>query len=248
MPLTRRALGAMVSKRAERRSQPPLSRRQARQASRERAIAPRKWLFVAGGTLAFAALAFLFLRAGDVPSGTATTPALPYAAPVRGDPTAPVTIVEYGDFQCPSCGAFSRSIEPQIVEQYVKAGKAKIVFKHFPWIGPESKRAAEAASCAGEQGRFWEYHDLLYANQRGENSGFLSTDRLKRFASDLTLDRDAFDRCLDGGAYRAAVQADFDEVLRLGLSATPSFVVNGQRVSPASFAAWQALIEAKLRG
>lgn len=181
----------------------------------------------------------------DAPTAT---PTVPYQVPALGQASAPVTIVEYGDFQCPSCGAFFRSVEPQLVTRYVNTGKAKLLFKHFPWIGPESQRAAEASACAFAQNRFWEYHDLLYRTQHAENSGFLSADRLKQFASDLGLDRAAFDRCLDGGAYRAAVRADLDEVRRLGLNATPTLIVNGERVAAPSLSTLQAVIERKLRG
>ena len=198
------------------------------------------------GTVVFAAAAVLFLR-GSEPEGTSV--AASYAAPVRGSQDAPVTIDEYGDFQCPSCGAFARGVEAELVRRYVDTGKAKIVFHHFAWIGPESKRAAEAASCAGAQGKFWPYHDLLYANQRGENSGFLSSDTLKRFATQLGLDRAAFDQCLDRGVYRAAVEADLRSALRLGFNSTPTFVVNGQRIVGAQpIAVFAAVIDAKLAG
>ncbi len=238
-----------VAKRAERTGEPRVSRREARREARRRTRVGR-WLAIGAGTLAFAVLAFLFLRSGEGLSGApSASPAVPYATPVLGDANAPVTIVEYGDFQCPSCGAFFRSVEPQLVAKYVNAGKAKLVFKHFPWIGPESKRAAEAASCAAAQGKFWEYHDLLYTNQHGENSGYLTADRLKGYASQLGLDRAAFDRCFDGGTYRAAVEADFNEVRRFGLNGTPTFVINGQRVVGAqSFAVFESVIESKLKG
>ena len=204
-------------------------------------------LVVVLGTALFAGAAIFFLR-GDAPGApSANAPA--YTPPVRGNVDAPVTIVEYGDFQCPSCGAFTRSVEPELIRRYVETGKVKLIFRHFPWIGAESKRAAEAASCAGAQGQFWEYHDLLYANQHGENSGFFSSDNLKRFATQLSLDRSAFDPCLDQGLYRAAVEADFQEVRRLGFNSTPTFLVNGQRVVGAQpFAIFASVIEAQLAG
>jgi len=211
--------------------------------------ARKRWLVplvVALGTAIFAGAAYVFLGDSE-PPGAGTSVA--YAPPVRGDPSAPVTIVEYGDFQCPSCGAFTRSVEPELIRRYIDTGRAKLVFRHFPWIGAESKRAAEAASCAGAQGRFWQYHDLLYANQHGENSGFLSTDNLKRFATQLGLDRTAFDACVDQRTYRAAVDADFNEVRTLGLNGTPTFLINGQRVVGAQpIATFATIIDAKLAG
>ncbi len=230
-----------------------MAKRERRERARRRqpSTSRYRWLLVGLGTLAFTGLAFLFLRPGGegVIGAPAATPAVAYVTPVRGDPNAPVTIVEYGDFQCPSCGAFARGVEPQLLAKYVNTGKVKLSFKHFPWIGPESKRAAEAASCAHAQGRFWEYHDLLYTNQRGENSGYLSSQTLKRFATQLGLDQAAFDRCLDGGAYRGAVEADFSEVRRLNFNGTPTFLINGQRVVGAQpFSVFESVIESKLRG
>lgn len=223
-----------------------MSRRKGARRSRRDRGALRIALAVAGAAL-FAAAAFVFLRGGE--SSTATTPAASYAPPVRGDPSAAVTITEYGDFQCPSCGAFARSVEPELIRRYIDTGRVKLVFRNFPWIGPESQRAAEAAACAGAQSHFWEYHDLLYAEQHGENSGFLSSDTLKRFASQLSLDRAAFDACLDHGVYRAVVAAEFQQVRRLGLNSTPTFDVNGQRVVGAQpIAVFSAVIDAKLAG
>ncbi len=222
-----------------------MAKRRPRVRARPRSLGLRAAALVIG-TIVFAAVAFLFLRGGEAPAGAA---AAGYAAPVRGSAEAPVTIDEYGDFQCPSCGAFTRNVEAELVRRYVDTGKAKLVFHHFPWIGPESKRAAEAASCAGAQAKFWPYHDLLYANQHGENSGFLTADTLKAFAGRLALDRAAFDACLDHGTYRAAVDADFQATLRLGFNSTPTFVVNGQRIVGAQpVAVFAAVIDAKLAG
>ncbi len=223
------------------------SRQKARAVARGRPNAMRRGAFVVGGVLLFGVAAFLFLRP-ELGAGTGG-PAVAYAAPVLGDPNAPVTIVEYGDFQCPSCGAFFGSVEPELKRRYIDTGRAKLVFKNFPWIGPESKRAAEAAACAGAQGKFWEYHDALYANQHGENTGFLSPQTLKTFAARLGLDAGAFGACFDSGAYRGAVDADFNEVRRLGLTGTPTFLINGQRVVGAqSFPVFAGVIDAKLRG
>jgi protein-disulfide isomerase len=203
-------------------------------------------LVALGGAGVFALAAFLFLRPS---AGATVAPPVPYSSPVRGDANAPVTIVEYGDFQCPSCDAFFRAVEPRILSEYVKTGKAKLVFKNFPWIGDESRRAAEAAACAGAQGRFWEYHDVLYSSQRGENSGTFAVPNLKRFAAQLGLDQTAFDSCVDGRAYKAAVDADTNEVHSLGLTGTPTFVINGQRVVGAQdYSVFASVIERKLAG
>lgn len=206
----------------------------------------QRLVFALGGAAIFALGAFVFVRPAVEPS---VAPPVAYASPVRGEATAPVTIVEYADFQCPSCGAFFRSVEPRLVQEYVRTGKAKLVFKNFAWIGEESRRAAEAAACAGAQGKFWEYHDALYSNQRGENHGAFAAANLKRFATQLGLDQAAFDACVDGRAYRAAVEADMNEVRSQGFTGTPTFLINGQRIVGAqAYGVFASTIEAKLAG
>lgn len=220
-----------------------------KQVRRHTSSAPRargRTLIALAGAAAFAIVAFFFLRPSG---GTTVAPPSPYTAPVLGSEAAPVTITEYADFQCPSCGAFFRAVEPRLIADHVKTGKAKIVFKNFAWIGDESHRAAEAAACAGAQGKFWAYHDVLYSNQRGENQGAFTAANLKRFADQVGLDRAAFDACVDGGAYKAAIDADMSEVRALGLNGTPSFTINGQRISgPLDYSFFANAIERKLAG
>jgi protein-disulfide isomerase len=146
-------------------------------------------------------------------------------APVLGDPEAKVTIVDFSDFQCTNCKRFAMQTEPQIVRDYVDPGLASIVFVHFPVFGPDSVTAASASMCADEQGKFWEFHDHLYANQGAENSGWASVENMKRFASEVDLDRESFDACLDSGKYAERVQADLDLALSRGFSRTPSFII-----------------------
>lgn len=193
---------------------------------------------------ALIAVAVVALTAPGAPAGGDTVDA---PRPVLGSAAAVVQIHEYADFQCPSCGAFSRSIRPQIVQAYVDTGKARIVWHDFAWIGSESRAAANAARCAGDQGRFWEYHDLVYANQSGENQGAFSTANLKAFGATLGLDPGPFEACVDGGTYSAAVQADLADVRRLGFTGTPTFVIGNQRIVGAQrFEVFQAAIEAIL--
>ncbi len=176
-------------------------------------------------------------------------PAARVAPPTLGATTASVVLREYGDFQCPSCGAFFRGIEPQIRATYIDTGRVRLEWHDFPWIGPESRDAANAARCAGAQGKFWPYHDLLYGNQGGENSGTFSKDRLKAFGRQLGLDETSFDRCIDDDTFGAAVQADFADVLHQGFNGTPTFLVGSQRIVGAQpFAVFQAAIDAALSG
>ncbi|MEO7664083.1 MAG: thioredoxin domain-containing protein [Candidatus Limnocylindrales bacterium] len=167
--------------------------------------------------------------------------------PVLGEAAAPVAIDEYADFQCSSCGAFARSIEPQVRAAYIETGRARLVWHDFAWIGAESRDAANAARCAGDQGKFWEFHDLLYANQSGENAGAFSKDRLKGFGASLGLEPTTFHACLDARTYAAAVQADFGDVRQKGFSGTPTFVIGTQRIVGAQpFEVFAAAIDAAL--
>jgi protein-disulfide isomerase len=144
---------------------------------------------------------------------------------VRGDPSAPVTIVEFSDFQCPNCGRFARNTAPQIVEEYIETGKANMVYKHFPIRGPDSIAASLASQCANEQGKFWEFHDLLFNSQEAEGSGWASPANMKEFASELGLDREKFDSCLDSERYSSFVENDFAFAREIGATGTPTFVV-----------------------
>ncbi|NPV78191.1 MAG: DsbA family protein [Anaerolineae bacterium] len=147
-----------------------------------------------------------------------------------GDPNAPVKVEEYADFQCPACMRFAKNIEPQIIQQYVATGKVYYVFKTFSFLGQESVDAAQAAYCAMDQGKFWEYHDILFANQNGENIGDFTIPRLKAFADTLGLDSSTFNACLDGETHKRKVNDDRASGSNLGVNATPSFVVNEKLV------------------
>jgi protein-disulfide isomerase len=133
-------------------------------------------------------------------------------------------MVEYGDFQCPYCGRFAREVEPKLVEKYVEDGTLRMEWRDFPYLGQESVDAALAARAAQEQGRFWEYHGLLYENQP---AGF-SRDRLIELAREAGLDAGKFESDLASNRYEAAVARDFQEGQRIGVSGTPTFIINGE--------------------
>jgi protein-disulfide isomerase len=124
-------------------------------------------------------------------------------------------------------------VEPELVKQYVDTGKVKLVWHDFAWIGEESRQAAQAARCAGRQGKFWEYHDHLYHNQRGENRGQFAPPNLKQFAADLELDTATFSSCLDSTPDLVAIQQELTTARQQGINATPVFVLNGQRLAGA---------------
>lgn len=151
-------------------------------------------------------------------------------APSLGDPDAPVVIVEYADFQCPFCGAFAREVKPQLEAAYVATGEVRFEWRDFAWMGPESTAAAGAARCAAEQGRFWEYHDRLYAAPVAPNSGTFGRERLLANASEVGLDAAAFGACLDDRRHHAAIEADTAAAAGLGLTGTPTFVIGDQRI------------------
>lgn len=149
------------------------------------------------------------------------------SSPVLGDPNAPITIVEFGDYQCFYCNKFFHETEDQINENYIKTGKAKLIFKDFTIIGADSVVAAHAAHCADEQGKFWEYHDTLYKHWNGENNGWASADNQLNFVKELGLDSSKFTECMASEKYKQKIQSSTNDAKTLGLTGTPAFFVIG---------------------
>jgi protein-disulfide isomerase len=155
-----------------------------------------------------------------------------------GDPNAPVKIIEYADFQCPACQVFSMQVEPQLIE-YHSMGLA---------IGQESADSAMAAYCAGDQNKFWEYHDILFTNQTGENVGAFSPKRLQALGETIGLDMKNFNDCLSSRKYQERINQDQTEGVKSGVKVTPSFVINGKIVEGAlPFEEFSKEIEAALQ-
>ncbi|MEM4377585.1 MAG: DsbA family protein [Candidatus Nitrosotenuis sp.] len=148
-------------------------------------------------------------------------------SPVLGSDSAPITIIEFGDYQCPQCDRWFKTIKPDIEEQYINTGKVNLYFVDLAFFGPDSTNAAEATYCAGDQGKYWEFHNILYSSQQGINDGWASSDNLKSFASQLSLDRNLFDSCLDSDKYKNRVEKNVLEAKRNGVSATPTFIIVG---------------------
>lgn len=148
-------------------------------------------------------------------------------SPILGSDSARVTIIEFGDYQCPQCDKWFKTTRPDIEEQYINAGKAKLYFVDLAFFGPDSIKAAQATYCAGDQGKYWEFHNTLYSSQQGINDGWASPDNLKSFASQLNLDRDLFDGCLDSDKYKNRVARNVMEAKRNGASGTPTFIIVG---------------------
>jgi len=167
---------------------------------------------------------------------------------VLGSPSAPVTFIEFGDFQCPFCGRFYSTTEKELVEKYVKTGQVKLIWRDFAFLGQESFDSAVAARCAGEQGKFWEYHNYLFENQKGENRGAFSVANLKNFARALNLETAQFNSCLDSQKYLPAVENETELGRQLGVDGTPSSFINGVHITGAlPFAQFEAVIQEALK-
>ena len=162
-------------------------------------------------------------------------------ARLRGDPWAPVIIVEFADFQCPFC----RQAQPTLKNLLAKyKGRVSLAYRDFPLRGlhAQGQLAAEASRCAGEQGKFWEYHDLLFANP-----GKLKRDGLVEHARSLRLDEKQFDSCLSSGKYKARIEEDLQEGIRAGVAGTPGFFINGSFLSGIQAeAAFDGMIQAEM--
>jgi protein-disulfide isomerase len=162
-------------------------------------------------------------------------------APFRGPDGAPVTLVEFSDFHCPFC----KQVQATLIQVLARfPGKVRLAYRDFPIdsLHPQARRAAEAARCAQDQGKFWDYHDLLFANAPNT-----TPEELTRYAQQVGLDLTKFERCLSDGVHRAAVQRDLDEGIRLGITGTPTFFVNGRPLSGAQpLEAFARVIEEEL--
>ena len=169
--------------------------------------------------------------AGSVTGSNAVTAGLqgiPQSGTTLGDASAKVTVTEYGDLQCPVCAAFSEQVLPQLLSDEIKPGNAQLEFKNFNIIGPQSNDAAAASLAAAEQGRYFEFIETFYANQGRENSGYVTDDFLDAIAKAAGVaDLDKFNADRAGPAIAEQIAAVQDEAAKLGLNATPSFVVSG---------------------
>ncbi|MDT7657711.1 MAG: hypothetical protein QOF38_2426 [Pseudonocardiales bacterium] len=220
------------------------------EATEEAALHPKRVLVVAALLLVLlAGLAVASVWGGHgqrpaalpagTPAGTPTpaAPSIPQWAgprPPQVDPAvmigradAPVTVVEFADYQCPYCGEFARTVQPALVAKYVDTGVLRLVWRDFPYYGAQSVDAAVAARAAGQQGKFWPFHDALYAHQPPLRSGRLTAGYLDGLAGGLGLDVARFDLARRDPALRDTVAADFAFGQQLGVPGTPSFLVNG---------------------
>jgi len=152
-------------------------------------------------------------------------------SPIMGDSNAPITVLEWGDYQCTFCYKFHQNTLDIINEDFIKTGKVKLVFKDFPLNGPDSLLAAEASYCAQDQEKYWQYHNELYKNWKGERTGWITRESLDKFAVTVGLDLIEFNTCLDEHKYQNRVIVLHEFGKEVGIDATPSFLVfNDQKI------------------
>lgn len=227
-----------------------------RQVVREKRLAKQRRqrilivLGVVGAALIIAAIVIVpsFQPVGDVVAIT------PHSRPMvdgraMGDSNAPVLIDVYSDFQCPACKTFAEQIEQQVVDTYVTTGQAYYVYRHFPFIDDraprnESDQAANASMCASDENRFWDYHDILFANWNGENEGAFNDNRLVAFAESLGLDMPAFNNCFDANLHKEEIDTDYSTGRTIGVTGTPSVFVNGQQLTPGFIPSFEEISQA----
>ena len=146
-------------------------------------------------------------------------------SPVLGSASAPITIVEFGDYQCEACYHWYHNTRADIIDNYIETGKVNLVFIDLPFLGRDSITAAQATYCADDQGKYWEYHETLYNFQEAIDNGWASKDRLVSFAFNLDMNMDEFNDCMDSSKYAKRVKANYDESQRFGAEATPTFLI-----------------------
>ena len=167
----------------------------------------------------------------------------------RGEESAPVTIVEFGDYQCPGCGSFALSVKPQIDGTLVASGQAKFVFYDFPLISIHGNAflAARAARCAGDQDKYWEYHETLFRNQARWSSASMPSSAFEDYAEEVGVDGGTFSSCLNSDKYADVVTANMDLGQRMGVGGTPTIFINAgdvtRRLNNYDFASISAAIE-----
>lgn len=234
-----------------------MEQEQQEQRQAKRPDSDRFWKFATVALIIVLAV-FAFRNNGGSPAaptgGAVVDGQVPTAAPVdmkklldddavKGDVKAPVTIVEFSDYECPFCARFYQQTFSQINEKYIKTGKVKFIYRDFPLsFHPQAQKAAEAAECAGEQGKYYDMHDKLF--EKGVAGGVAS---FKQYAQEIGLDTAKFNTCLDSGQMAAEVKKDMADGAAVGVQGTPGFFVNGVEVSGAQpFEVFQQVIDAAL--
>jgi len=191
---------------------------------------------------------------GGMGMKTASTINLENGSPALGSESAPITIVEFGDYQCESCYYWFHNTRSTLIDNYIETGKAKLVFVDLPFLGRDSITAAHASYCAEDQGKYWEYHTILYTFQEieGYDSGWANRDGLNSFASSLNMNMDEFNDCMDSSKYKKRVKANYNEAVKHGVQQTPTFIIISQDgtiekfAGPQPYSVFAAIIEPML--
>lgn len=204
---------------------------------------------------AIAAIIGVVIATGAVDlSPTKTTVDTNNGSPILGSESAPVTVIEFGDYQCPFCQRWNLQTKPLLEKEYIETGKVKMVYMDLTIVGSDSPKAHASAYCAGEQGLYWQYHDHLYKNQGHENDGWARGEKLKDLASKLPgLDMTKFNECVDSGKYENKVKENKNVAIRNGATSTPTFLIvgpgnSGTMIGGAQpYSTFQSVIEEKLK-
>jgi protein-disulfide isomerase len=209
-------------------------------------LSPYLHLFIPVAFILGLGSGYLLWGLPNTPAAAGTTEVQRVNASTDGDPSigpedAPVTIIEFGDYQCPYCQSWYQQTFDQLMANY--PGQIRFVYRDLPLPGhPESLPAAEAANCAGEQGDYWKFHDALYNGQYS-----LGRTAYEQYAADQGLDMAAFSACLDDHRYQDEIKADAADATRFGLNGTPSFVINGRiLIGSRPFEDFKAIIDEEL--
>jgi protein-disulfide isomerase len=193
-------------------------------------------IWIVGVSAAIVLVVVIAVALGNRPAAVSVeAPDLPaewLAGTTMGDPNAPVTIQAWEDFMCPACRQWTTTVEPQLIEEYIKTGQVRLEFHQFPLSihAPGAEMGAQASLCANDQGAFWPYHNRLFPAQDQGQAGF-TIDALVRYADELGLDSRAFMDCMSSQQHRDAVVASGNEAINMGLNATPSIIVAGTRMA-----------------
>jgi protein-disulfide isomerase len=145
-----------------------------------------------------------------------------------GSNNAPITIIEFGDYQCPFCGEWYENVSPALNQKYIQTNQVQLIFVDYPFLGPDSYPAAHASFCAEEQEKYWEFHEMVFVNQGNTNDGWASSDKIRGFASEIYLDMNQYDQCMESTEFKQKIDENLQVGREHGVSQTPTFIVLNQ--------------------
>lgn len=206
---------------------------------------PKTFIIIGAVLVVIGASVFFTTRPGERQSTEKPpTAAKASGTMAMGRDDAPITVIEYSDFQCPFCAIFANDIQPELIEQYVDTGLVRFEWRNYPVFGQFSVLAAHGAMCADEQRSFWPYHDALYAQMDSLKQSDKNVDTLVAIADELELDAAAFRACIEEERYAAEIAAQYAEGRALGIVGTPTFMMNGvMMVGAQPLDTWQRVFE-----